>query len=238
MTSGRPEPLVIEAPGALVHILVSRRRDGDFHIDAARASASARLDLERRRRALVDAPWTQPDEVHGRGVLVVDRPGDHDLAVGDAVVTAADGAVIGIWTGDCAPVALVGDDGAIAGVHAGWRGVAAGVIEAAVDRMRERGAVTVRAVLGPCIHPCCYEFGADDLDALVGVFGGAVRSRDREGRPALDMRALVAAALDRRGVTALDDRSECTGCRAESYFSHRVRRERERQVMAIWRVSA
>lgn len=237
MTSAHVEPLVLEVPGARVNIVMSDRTDGDFHLDPARSSVSAEERLERRRRALVDAPWTQPDEVHGTGVLVVSRPGEHDKETADAAVTRIDDAVIGVWTGDCAPVAIIGDDGSIGGVHAGWRGAMAGVIEAAVRELRQLGAREVHAVLGPCIHPCCYEFGEADLDAVAAVFGDAVRGSDRAGRPALDMPTLVAAALHGAGVDRLDDRSVCTGCHPADFFSHRVRREPERQVMAIWRTA-
>lgn len=235
MTPARAETLEVE--GARVHILWSRRADGDFHLDPARTEPDGLLALDGRRRALVDAAWTQPDEVHGRDVLVVEHPGQHDLAVADAVVTRVDHAVIGIWTGDCAPVALVGDDGTIAGVHAGWRGAAGGVLGATIEQMRAFGAGRIRAVLGPCIHACCYEFGDDDLRALVERFGPAVSGVDRRGRGALDMPALVAAVLRADGVE-LDDRSVCTGCHADDYFSHRVRAERSRQIMAVWRTAA
>lgn len=237
MIPSRGADLVVEVPGARVHILISRRSDGDFHLDVARAHPGGLAALEARRRRLVDAPWTQPDEVHGRAVAVVERPGEHDLEVADAAVTRVDGAVLGIWTGDCAPVALIGDDGTIGAVHAGWRGAVAGVLEAAVGEMRRLGSRDVSAVLGPCIHACCYEFGDADLAAVAADFGDDVRAVDRAGRPALDMSALVAACLRRCGVTRLDDRSVCTGCRDEDFFSHRARGERERQVMAIWRTS-
>ncbi len=224
----RPAPLTLIRPGVRVSIACSRRDDGDFHLDQPRH----RLDATRRR--FVDLPWSQPDEVHGATVLVVERPGEHDGRVADALITSTDGAVLGIWVGDCAPVALVGDDGSIGGVHAGWRGIEGGVLQRTVHAMRERGARRVDAVLGPCIHPCCYEFGDDDLDRLVGRFGSDVVSRTTDGHRALDVPAAVRAALAEVDVP-LDDRSVCTGCGAQHYFSHRVRAERARQVMAVWR---
>ena len=219
-----------------VHLRLSRRADGDFHLDPD-LTGCAPADLEQRRRALVDLPWSQPDEVHGTTVRVVTTPGEHDLAEADALVTRCDDAVLGIWVGDCAPVALVGDDGTIAAVHAGWRGAADGVLQAAVSTMRGLGSDAISAVLGPCIHPCCYAFGEVDLDALVARYGVGVEGSTRTGERALDMRALVAAALAECGVVDLEDRSECTGCGVDRYFSHRRRAERQRQVMAVWRTS-
>lgn len=175
--------------------------------------------------------------MHGTDVTVVTRPGEHDRRVGDGLVTDCVGAVLGIWVGDCAPVALVSSSGRIAGVHAGWRGIEAGVLERAVDVVRRRPGEEVGAVLGPCIHPCCYEFGAADLDRLVRRFGRDVAGRTRAGAPALDVPAAVRAALASVGV-ALDDRSACTGCDPTRWFSHRVRGERGRQVLAVWKSGA
>lgn len=226
----RPAPLTIIRPGVRVTIVCSERSDGDFHLD----QAGDQLDATRRR--LVDLPWSQPDEVHGADVLVVERAGQHDGAVADALVTMIDDAVLGIWVGDCAPVVLVGDDGSIGAVHAGWRGIEAGVLQAAVATVRRGGAHEVHAVLGPCIHPCCYEFGDADLHRLVGRFGMQVVASTIGGGRALDVPAAVRAALAEVGV-GLDDRSECTGCRSDRYFSHRARAERGRQVMAVWRTA-
>ena len=233
MTPTRPVPLTRVVAGVRVHVLFSQRSDGDFHLDPHDDGVRPR-GLDARRRALVDLPWTQPDEVHGRDVLVVERPGDHDGAVADALVTDVDGAVLGVWVGDCAPVALIGDDGTIGAVHAGWKGAEAGVLQGAVDAVRRRGARNVTALLGPCIHPCCYEFGDADLRRLADRHGEVVVGRTSSGGPALDMRALVAAALAECDV-ALEDHSVCTGCAADHYFSHRVRADRGRQVMAVWR---
>lgn len=233
MTPTRPVPLTRVVAGSRVHVLFSQRSDGDFHLDPHDDGVRP-AGLDRRRRALVDLPWTQPDEVHGNTVVVVERPGDHDGVVADALVTSCDGAVLGIWVGDCAPVALIGDDGTIGAVHAGWKGAEAGVLQAAVDTVRRLGAERITAVLGPCIHPCCYEFGDEDLDRLAARHGPAVVGRTAVGARALDMRALVAAALAECAVT-LEDHSVCTGCAADTFFSHRVRADRGRQVMAVWR---
>lgn len=224
------------AEASRVHILVSRRVDGDFHLDPDGTGITPD-DLDRRRRTLVDLTWSQPDEVHGTTVRVVTTPGEHDRCVADALVTRCDDAVLGIWVGDCAPVALVGDDGTIAAAHAGWRGAADGVLQATVGVMRDLGSTQVRAVIGPCIHPCCYAFGDHDIDVLVARFGPAVEGVTTAGDRALDMPALVAGALAEVGVVDVEDRSECTGCAADRYFSHRRRSERQRQIMAVWRTT-
>lgn len=216
-----------------MHVRCSTRAHGDFHVEQPFER------LEATRRAFVDLPWSQPDEVHGTDVSVVASPGEHDLAVADALVTDLAGAVLGIWVGDCAPVAFEGAGGRIGVAHAGWRGLLDGVLARTVEVMRvgvdDR---TVRAVLGPCIHPCCYEFGTDDLARVVDRFGPGVVGRTRDGRPALDVPAAVAAALSELDVEVRPALTgpTCTGCDPEHrWFSHRVRAERGRQVMAVWK---
>ncbi|MEN9506980.1 MAG: hypothetical protein RI958_2906 [Actinomycetota bacterium] len=211
-----------------VHVRWSTRDDGDFHLDQERSR------LERTRRSFVDLPWSQPDEVHGDVVGVVEHPGHLDGAVADALVTDRDGAVLGIWVGDCAPVALVSESGAIGAVHAGWRGIEAGVLQRAVEALRGRSGDLVEAVLGPCIRPCCYDFGDDDLARLARRYGASVCSVTRRGRRSLDVPAAVRAAL-REVSVPMADRGGCTSCEPERYWSHRARGERGRQVLAIWR---
>ncbi len=211
-----------------VNIRWSERSDGDFHIE------QPLFDLERTRRRFVDLPWSQPDEVHGIDIAEVVRPGQFDREVYDGLITDLADVVLGIWVGDCAPVALISDSGRIGAFHAGWRGIEAGVLQRGVAAVRRSTDVVVSAVLGPCIHPCCYAFGADDLERLVGRLGPTVVGRTRDGKPALDVPAAVRAALGEVGVV-LDDRSTCTGCNPDRFYSHRARGERQRQVMALWR---
>lgn len=209
---------------------MSTRADGDFHIEQPHAA----LDATRRR--FVDLPWTMLDEVHGTEVHEVTAPGEHDGRVGDALVTDLAGVVLGAWVGDCAPVAFASANGRLGVAHAGWRGLEAGVLRATASAVGADGGPVV-AVLGACIHPCCYEFGEDDLDRLVERFGPSVRSTTRDGRPAFDVPAAVAIDLAEVGVV-LDDRSSCTACDAARWYSHRARAERGRQVLAVWKEAA
>jgi copper oxidase (laccase) domain-containing protein len=215
------------APRDTAHVVISGRADGDFHLEYVDPET-----LHARRQGLVALPWTQLDEGHGAHVVRVDEPGQHDRAVGDALFTAVPGAVLGVWTGDCAPVVLLG--GALVGVaHAGWRGLHAGVIEALAGAMRSSGATDLRAVLGPCIHACCYEFGPGELALMTERFGHTVVGTTSWGTPALDVPAAVGVVTERLAL-ALEDRSACTGCEPDRWFSHRARAERERQMTAVW----
>jgi hypothetical protein len=191
-------------------------------------------EVDARRRAVKDATWTWLRQVHGDTVVTVAGPGREAGAKADASVSAATGCVLAVLTADCAPVALVSPEGVVAAVHAGWRGLAAGVIERAVEAARELGASDLRAVLGPCIHAECYEFGETDLDVVAARLGDGVRARTADGRPALDVPAGVAAALEEADVAELDDVGVCTACSAD-YFSWRARGDLARQAMVVWR---
>jgi hypothetical protein len=189
--------------------------------------------LAARRQAVVALPWTWLRQVHGADVVVVDTPGAAAGRTADAAVTAVPGAALAVHTADCAPVALLSPEGVVGAVHAGWRGIERGVLPAAVKAMRDLGATRVRAVLGPCIHPECYEFGADDLALVVDRFGPGVRGTTAAGAPALDVPAAVRASLAGTGVDDVDDVGVCTACDT-GYFSHRARGDAGRQALVVW----
>jgi len=225
-----PPVRVLRTDRGAVSVVVSTRDDGNFNRDHAPAD-----ELESARRRLIDLPWTLLDERHGTNVVRVDWPGEHDGAVADAAVTQLADAVLGVWVGDCAPVVLVADSGELGVVHAGWRGLAAGVLANAIDAFVQPPS---RAMLGPVLRGCCNEFGTADLHdvaAAIGVGPDAVRSTTRWGTGSLDLAACVAHVLHGRGVE-LDDLEICTGCDA-SYYSNRMRRESERHVVAAVRTS-
>jgi len=172
--------------------------------------------------------WVWPRQVHGAGVYVATGASDPAvLPVADAAVTAVRGLALAIVTADCAPLVVACDD-AVGVVHAGHRGLAAGVVEAAIAHLRDIGTGEVRAFLGPCIRPARYEFGPRDLARLVAQFGRGVEGRTRDGSPALDLPAAIRIALERSDVVAFDD---CGVCTAESgrYFSYRANGNTGRQ---------
>lgn len=171
-------------------------------------------------------------EEHGVDVVRVDAPGAGDGVVGDALVTECYDAVLGCWVGDCAPIVLVGATRSLATVHAGWRGLAAGIIDVAAAAL---GEPVVDVVLGPCIGPCCYEFGLAELELVAhGVHAEpealAVAYGDRS--LALDVVSAVRHAVARLGAD-FHRIGDCTGCTYDGY-SYRARRDRERHVVATW----
>ncbi len=185
------------------------------------------------------------EQVHGSRVLVAGVPGgtarhpvDRAAPVactgpGDALVSGAPELALAVLTADCAPVALGSPEGVFGAVHAGWRGLVAGVLHRAVEAMRDLGATEVVGALGPCIHAECYHFSEADLDRVVAVCGEAAQASTRDGRPALDLPAAVAASMAGAGVRQVPGRHACTAC-GRGYFSHRARADRARQAMVVW----
>jgi YfiH family protein len=191
---------------------------------------------ENRRRAAAAvgvAPperWVTLAQVHGGTVVRCDAAPPRP-PVADAAVTVVPDVPLVVVVADCAPIALVADD-AVAAVHAGWPGLEQGVIEAAVDEMRRVSSGRIRAVLGPCIHPERYEFGADLLERLVARLGDDVVGRTTAGTLALDIPAAVRVALRRAGVEDVDDVGVCTSASAD-HFSYRRDGPTGRQAMFV-----
>jgi len=214
------------------HVRFTGRAEGDL----GPGSVDPIDIVERRRRAVLDRPWSWVRQVHRAGVVVVHEPGGASGTEADALVTTDTNAALAIFTADCAPIALVGGSGGthvLAAAHAGWRGLMEGVVDAAVDAVRAHGASTIEAAIGPCIHVECYAFSPADLDGIASRFGPEVRGTTSDGQPALDVPAMVRSALGRAGVEVVYESDVCTGC-SHDLFSHRARRERERQAMLIW----
>ena len=162
---------------------------------------------------------------------MVAAPGEHAGADADAAVTATPGCRLAVRTADCAPVILLGPS-SVGVVHAGWKGLLAGVVERTVEAMEALDARPAGAVLGPCIRPGCYEFDGPEIEGIVERFGPDVRTSTSWGTPALDLPAVVRAALAPLGVE-LADASGCTAC-DRRWFSHRARGEPERFATVAW----
>lgn len=216
-----------------VVVVATDRDDGDVHPERVESAT-----LRRRQHAVAGRDWVMLDEVHGSEVhRVLDAAQPWPLAaVGDVLVGTTTTRPLAVWAGDCAPLALVGSDGStLAVAHAGWRGLAAGVVDVAVDAVEAHGTSVGAAVLGPCIHPCCYEFGADDLAAVatgVRATPDQVSMRSIDDRLMLDVPGAVRTALARRGIE-IESVGPCTGC-DERYYSHRTRADTGRHALVAW----
>ncbi len=207
----------------LAEICFTERSDGDFRIDAPAGALAA------RRQAVMPGGWTWLRQVHGSAVQIVAAPGDRAGSQADVALTRCAEAVLAVQTADCAPVCLVGD-AEIAVAHAGWRGLVAGVLGAAVDAMATP-AHELRVLIGPCIRPARYEFGLAELAEVAAVAGEAARSLTSQGAPALDVAAAAVSILKRAGVSDIEDLGHDTA--DERWFSHRVRGDSARQATAL-----
>jgi polyphenol oxidase len=224
----------LDLPGA--EILFSDRTGGvsappfdTANAGYARGDDPANVDENRGRiGAALGGPGSDPAEwislhqVHGARVYPADTAGKtfgRPAPEADAAVSAESDAVLSVLTADCAPVALLAP-GAVGAVHAGWRGVLAGVLEAAVAEIRRRSDGPITAVIGPCIHPECYEFSTADLEPIAARLGPEVAGETASGQLALDLPVAVALALTEAGVTDITDIGVCTAC-SPDHFSHR-----------------
>ncbi len=218
----------IRADGSIIDVAITDRDDGDFHIDAPPAALA-----ERRRAVLGPQPWTVVRQVHGAVVASADEVSSDpaEAPEADAVVTNDVGVPIAVQGADCAPIAFITNHGPIAVAHAGWRGLAAGVIDAVTNELGARGTTVERAIVGPMIGPECYEFGADDLDHVASLLGDDVRGTTSAGNPALDMRAAITSSFASVGVDDVQFVGACTACDT-SGFSHRARQEPQRHALA------
>ena len=174
--------------------------------------------------------WHLMDQVHGAAVGHVDAampPGTETRGV-DALVTTERDRVLGVATADCVPV-LLATDTAVGAVHAGRRGVQAGVVAAAVDALPGNG---LRAAIGPAIGGCCYEVPAA-MQAEVLAVAPAAEATTTWGTPSLDLAAAVTAELV--GLGAVVSRvAGCTRCEP-GWFSHRADPDAGRQLGLVVR---
>jgi YfiH family protein len=169
-------------------------------------------------------------QVHGAAALVIDRaqgPRAFRQHEADALIAPPGGLCAGVRIADCAPVLLADvESGAVAAVHAGWRGTVAGVLEASCAALLRAGSgrhTALRAAIFPHIRACCFEVGADVAALLHEAAPGASAVDDSRAKPHVDLAAILRAKLAALGVAAehVDDVPGCTRCEPERFFSYR-----------------
>jgi purine-nucleoside/S-methyl-5'-thioadenosine phosphorylase / adenosine deaminase len=208
-----PDLIRWDAP-APYRVVFSTRRGGVSEgpyesLNIGLLTGDERPRVEENRRRLATGAGADPErlswprQVHGTAVVRANGRG----AEADAIWTDEPGVGLVVVTADCLPIALLRRTGEPAAclVHAGWRGLADGVIADAVAAL----GGTVAAVVGPGIGACCYEVGPE------------VAQRFGERGPTLDLRALAERALRRAGVEEVAHVDLCTSCDPLRFFSHR-----------------
>lgn len=213
--------------------------------DAAEAVARNRSRL--RRYVPAEPVWLT--QVHGTRVLHADAtpestqasPSDRISLVteADACVTTRPGVVCTIMTADCMPVLLADRQGlAVGAAHAGWRGLAAGVLQQTVGAMRRAGADEISAWLGPGIGPQAFEVGADVYAAFApwgdSACAAFVPLPDQPGKYLADLPALARLVLASVGVQRVSGGEHCTFGDAERFYSFRRERTTGRMASMIW----
>lgn len=175
--------------------------------------------------------YTCVTQVHSAAVVAADGKSGY-VGEGDALVTSTPGQWIGIRTADCVPLLMIDTrNRAVAAVHAGWRGSAANIASATIDRMRELYGThpdDLLAAIGPCIHECCFEVGPEVSEQFRNYIANP---GDHIDLVAVNRAQLLEAGVPADKIAASD---LCTFC-IESHF-HSWRRDREasgRMVAAI-----
>lgn len=194
--------------------------------------------------------WLQ--QVHGADVVNSDEVLARQRKEGaptpaDASVSNVPGTVCVVMIADCMPVLLCDPEGrAVGAAHAGWRGLAAGVIENTAQRVAQLAAVdttVLHAWLGPSIGPAAFEVGVDVRDAFMNEAAADERDAtaqafvahpDTPGKYLADLPALARVRLRRIGVTQIVGGEHCTVTERERFFSYRRDRDTGRMAALIW----
>ena len=189
--------------------------------------------LENRRR--ISAYFNRPlaslcclQQLHGNHVHVIDTPYDPLTPLqGDAIITEVPGLVLGVLTADCVPI-LIADPVSprVAAIHAGWRGLQTGVIEATLNRLAQLGSDLHQcsAVIGPCIAAQNYEVGSEVVDAFISSHPERIKffhNTSRSGHFLFDLRACAQEILRTHHVHSIEVLEEDTYSLAEKFFSCR-----------------
>lgn len=220
----------LDLPGIIA--FTTTRQRGDFSPGGQQPVASVTARWVDLQEELGVARFAYAKQVHGRRVIVHNdgwlgwlRAPDADGHIAFASRTA-----LAVTLADCVPVFLAHPSGAIALLHAGWRGVASGIVDQAATDLASMGLTVAdcRAHLGPAICGACYEVGPE-----VGL---ALRVDPVEGPLRVDLRELLGSQLTRLGVTQISVSQSCTRCHNESFFSHRAG-DAERHIAVIARIA-
>jgi YfiH family protein len=179
------------------------------------------------RRRLAAALGLEPDRVafarQVHGTRLIEHPRGRDVVEADGHLLREGGVAALVFAADCLPVALAGPGGA-AMVHAGWRGLAGGILGEAATAVE-----ATAAAIGPGIGPCCYEVGDEVLSAFAGLGEGVAQGR------MLDLPEAARRLLAEAGVERVESAGLCTSCEEELFFSHRRDRGRTgRQAGIAW----
>lgn len=195
-----------------------------------------RVELVERFELPSTPHWLR--QVHGTEVLRFDSGGvaRGGESIADASVTSIPGVVLAILTADCLPVAFAVEDGSeVAVAHAGWRGLAAGVLENTVAAMHAPASRLV-AWMGPSAGPQAYEIGEEVFDAFVSHEERAAAAfvATRPGHWRADLYGLARQRLANLGITRVHGGDACTISDPQRFYSHRRDARTGRMATVVW----
>lgn len=196
--------------------------------------AAAVAENRRRLRAQLPAEPCWLTQVHG--VRVIDAQTESAGVEADAAVANATGVVCAVLTADCLPVLLCDEAGtAVAAAHAGWRGLAGGVIEATVEAM-PAAPQRLLAYLGPAIGPQAFEVGPEVREAFLAHSAEAALAfkAKGEGKFLADLYRLARQRLNALGVTRVFGGGRCTFLEAAHFYSYRRDQTTGRMASLVW----
>jgi YfiH family protein len=240
-----PAPRSVRAFTTLRHGLgISKAPFDDFNLGNRHAADGDDPTTVDRNRALLVEHAALPSsphwlrQVHGIAVERFEGGDASGEPEADAAVTSTAGSVLAILTADCLPVLFCADDGSeVAAAHAGWRGLAGGVLEATVAAMRTP-ADRVLAWLGPAAGPQHYEVGVDVYDAFVAQdwTAGHAFTSTRPHHWRVDLGALARRRLAKVGVTPdrIHGGGHCTIAEPQRFYSHRRDGRTGRMASLVW----
>lgn len=213
----RDGQIAIDLPGA--RAIFTTRSWGDVRETGDQIGERLGVGLVRTKQVHGNDVFTAGNG-NGAGVLEIEA---------DCIVAATRGLAPAVLTADCLPI-VIAAPGAVAAVHAGWRGLDAGVIANAVAELREHGGGVMHAAIGPGAGACCYEVG-DDLHRRFNA-----HCQDFRNGANLDLKAIARVQLMEAGVARIHDAGICTICGDPTltYSYRREGAETGRQAAVAW----
>ncbi len=200
------------------------------------------IAVERNRGLLEPLVPSEPiwlEQVHGADVVMAEAASCRPRA--DGCVAHGNNAVCAIMTADCLPVLLCDEEGSVvAAAHAGWRGLASGILEATVQRM-DVSAVRLMAWLGPAIGPQAFEVGAEvreaflQLDPAAEVAFASVPQQDDMAKYFANLYLLARQRLNKLGINQVYGGDYCTYSDPDRFFSYRRDGRTGRMATLVWK---
>ena len=204
-------------------------------------------DVAENRRRIVEAfdvpEFASAEQVHGAEMVRVgdrragagfDAPG-RAIAGADALAVTRDRLPVAVLVADCLPILLASStEGCLVAVHAGWRSLAAGILDRAVGAFDEPSGIA--AAIGPAIGPCHYEVGENVALAVAAGSPAGVVTERRDGRLFLDLEGTAVRMLTAAGVPSIDRAGICTADEPRRFYSHRRDGITGRQALIAMRV--